>query len=494
MQDVATVAKGRSSIPAPASLLAIQIVQAAVRPNITVNELVAVCQNDPAFVARLFASVNNVSFGLNRRVNTVQHGVSLLGVRGVRNLALATCVTEMAPVGKDGDILLAVSLRRAVAAKLVATKLAKPAAEDYFALGMLLELGLLVSARENLAAAANIARAPANTRVLLERATGLEDHAHRGGRLAKSWNLDLEMVRAIAHHHDRNPPTTDFGTVAWLAERLAAVFEGGDVSRNRVDAIEAGARLRISAKDIDELLRVLPTQVAEAARDLKRKIEVQVDIEVLLRDANKALVDVNRSYVDLVQRLEELVSEKERIADELKSATNDLTTLALADRLTGLNNRRSFDDLLIRDLARADRQKTVVSVISVQADSFKRINDTYGHSAGDLVLEAIAEVLRASVRASDVVARIGGEEFAIILPQTDAQNAVVVAERVRSSMAARVFAGPKSTTFQVTVSLGIAMTQGPGCRTHATALMDAADGALQAAKLAGRNCIHIGTI
>src|SRR5262245_55125059 len=96
-----------NSLPSPASLLAIQIVQAAVRPSITVPELVALCQNDPTFVARLLSHCNSATLGLNRRVTGVQHAVSLLGVRGVRNLALATCVTEMAPIGENGDWVLA---------------------------------------------------------------------------------------------------------------------------------------------------------------------------------------------------------------------------------------------------------------------------------------------------------------------------------------------------------------------------------------------------
>src|SRR5262245_35771698 len=96
----------QTSLPAPGSLLAIQIVQAAVRPTITVPELVALCGNDPGFVVRLLAHVNSATLGLNRRVTGVQHAVSLLGVRGVRNLALATCVTEMTPLGEEGDWLL----------------------------------------------------------------------------------------------------------------------------------------------------------------------------------------------------------------------------------------------------------------------------------------------------------------------------------------------------------------------------------------------------
>jgi diguanylate cyclase (GGDEF)-like protein len=481
-----------TSIPSPASLLAIQIVQAAVRPSITVPELVSLCQNDPAFVARLLQHCNSATLGLNRRVTGVQHAVSLLGVRGVRNLALTTCVTEMAPIGENGDWVLALCLRRAIAAKMIAQKLAKADLDDYFTIGMLLEIALVNRAKDEAGMA--VARAPANTRVMLDRSASQEDHVARGARMARSFHLDPELVGAIACHHDREPPSSQLGAVAWLAERVAGVFEGGDVSKNRVDAIEGGTKLGLKPQVVDELLAAIPNQVREVSIELKRDVGPQVNLDLLLRDAHACLIEVNRSYVDLIHRLEGMVREKEQMATELQQATDQLKTLALTDSLTGCGNRRAFEDALKRDLARADRQGTPLSLILIDADMFKDVNDTHGHQVGDAVLQMIAETLAECVRASDVVARVGGEEFALLLPNTPSEGAMVVAERARASIARKRVAGSNNREVRVSVSLGVATVQGPRCRGMERALFDAADRALYAAKQQGRNRTLTGVL
>lgn len=480
------------SLPSPASLLAVQIVQAAVRPNITVPELVALCQHDPAFVGRLLSHVNSATLGVNRKVTGVQHAVSLLGIRGVRNIALATCVTEMAPIGENGDWLLALCLRRAISAKLIAQKLGKTDLDDYFTIGMLLEIAFLGRGLDG--PTAQIARSPAGTRVTLERAAGQEDHAHRGARIARSWHLDGEIISAIARHHDKEPPASELAQVAWLAERLAGVFEGGDVSKNRVDAIEGGAKINLAATVVDEMLKAIPTMVKDVAAELKRDVGPQVDLDLLLRDATACLIEINRNYVDLIRQLEETVKEKEAVTEELKEATVKLTTMALSDGLTGCANHRAFQEALVRDLARADRQGTHLSLIIIDADLFKQVNDKHGHKVGDSVLKMIAETLTECVRASDVVARIGGEEFALILPNTPAEGALVVAERARNAIAKKSVKGSGSRETHVTVSLGIASTQGPRCRGHEKVLFEAADRALYQAKQQGRNRSIIGSL
>jgi diguanylate cyclase (GGDEF)-like protein len=479
------------SLPSPASLLAVQIVQAAARPSVSVNELVNTCQLDPAFVMRLLSRANSAAFAANRKVTSVQHAVSLLGVRGTRNLALASCVGEMAPSGSDGDALLGLCLRRGIASKLIAQRTGTLAPEDGFCMGMLLDTGLLVKASNNLKGASELARLPSATRCMVERAAGQEEHTRLGARLTKAWHLDDELVAAIAHHHDVHAPRLALGAVGWLAERLAAVFEGGDVSRNRLAAVEGGAQLGLSAHVVDELLKAIPTAVQEVAAEFQRDVGPQRDIDLLLRDANAALVEINRTYGELVAQLESLLKEKERLAQELEAANTKLTSLALTDGLTGLHNHRAFQSALTRELARADRERSPLSLVVLDADHFKQVNDTHGHPVGDAVLGKLAEILQRTIRVSDLAARVGGEEFALLLPDTDAEGALVVAERARSAVAQTVMQGP-ATEFQLTISLGIAMTRGPGCRGRERALYEAADTALYAAKQAGRNRTVIG--
>jgi diguanylate cyclase (GGDEF)-like protein len=482
-----------SSIPISASSLAIQIVQAAVKPSATVNELIALCQNDAGLGARVLAYVNSPGFGLNRRVAGVQHAVALLGIRGTRNLAVTMCVVDMTPLGDEGDALITVCLRRGVIAKLLAEKLARSTLDDYFTLGMLMEVGLLVKARTDLAGSAALARSPAQTRVTIERASGQEDHAKLGARLARSWQLGEEMANAVLHHHDRTHQGTPLGGVAWLAEAVAGVFENGDAARSRSIAIEGASTLGITANDLDSLLKVVPQALSDAARHFGRDLGPQTGIDTLLHDTSEALVELNRSYADTIDKLEGLLREKEHLVAALKTADEKLATLALTDAVTGLPNHRAFREALIRDLARADRAQTPVALVLLEVDLFAQIQQTHGSAASDLVLSAIAEVVHRAVRTTDVPGRVSGEKFGLILPNTNLQGAMVVTERARTQIAARPFQGA-SGEFFVTASLGLAITTGPGCRGREDALMTAAESGLQMAKQAGRNRFMVGSL
>jgi diguanylate cyclase (GGDEF)-like protein len=165
----------------------------------------------------------------------------------------------------------------------------------------------------------------------------------------------------------------------------------------------------------------------------------------------------------------------------------ELARLSMTDPLTGLPNRRRFDDALARAWKSSDRSGSPLSVLMVDADHFKRFNDRYGHAVGDLVLQSLARALSASVhRPDDLVCRFGGEEFAIILPSTDLAGAVRVAENIHAQASA--IAMPQAGTGPgcVTVSVGISCTASEGS-VGADDLLRLADEAVYCAKARGRN-------
>lgn len=160
---------------------------------------------------------------------------------------------------------------------------------------------------------------------------------------------------------------------------------------------------------------------------------------------------------------------------------------AHTDVLTGVANRRAFDNELQRRLAENARHGSPVNVLLIDVDFFKRFNDQHGHLAGDRVLRGVARVLLSTFRENDLVARYGGEEFAVLLASVQISQAAQVAERSRISIEQQPFRlGDED--FSVTVSLGLAAVL-PG--ESATALVERADAALYASKQAGRNCTHV---
>ena len=155
----------------------------------------------------------------------------------------------------------------------------------------------------------------------------------------------------------------------------------------------------------------------------------------------------------------------------------------MTDKLTGLYNRRKLDELLDEELIRARRYKVEVSIIMLDIDHFKRVNDTYGHGVGDDVLVGMARLLREHTRDADALGRLGGEEFVVVCRHSNAEACLQSAIKLREAIAAHHFPG----VGQVTSSFGIA-----SCRPDDTAatLLARADAALYRAKYAGRNRVE----
>ncbi|KAB8042430.1 diguanylate cyclase domain-containing protein [Janthinobacterium aquaticum] len=172
---------------------------------------------------------------------------------------------------------------------------------------------------------------------------------------------------------------------------------------------------------------------------------------------------------------------------QLEEANRKLATLSITDGLTGLANRRHFDEVLLREQARSARAGQPLAVIMLDVDHFKQYNDRYGHQAGDACLSRIAQALQAGMRrAGDLAARYGGEEFSIVLPNVGAQEAQQVGAALRAAVEALDIVHDAAPAGRVTISVGIAVQPAPG-GADGDALMRLADAALYGAKGAGRN-------
>ncbi len=206
-----------------------------------------------------------------------------------------------------------------------------------------------------------------------------------------------------------------------------------------------------------------------------------VAVLLLWRWRQRDLVHQKRALEDAVQRrTQDLESEKK----ELLHAREQMRHYAERDGLTGLWNHRIIIDQLRREVDRAQRNGTPLSIILADLDRFKSINDTFGHPCGDAVLRAVAEILTSSVRSYDWVGRYGGEEFLTILPGASLPHARSRAEQLRASIeSARIPDGGR--TIQITASLGVAS----GVPADFEGLLRAADAALYRAKHSGRNCV-----
>lgn len=200
---------------------------------------------------------------------------------------------------------------------------------------------------------------------------------------------------------------------------------------------------------------------------------------------------VDERTVDLQRQSERLLrvdAEREQLLTRLRQQTEDFERLAHEDPLTGLPNRRRFDEALAHEFARSARSGEAWSLAMIDIDHFKQVNDRHSHAVGDQALRAVADVLRACGRDMDTVARLGGEEFALLMPHTALAQALGVCERLRMAVRSHDCAGI-APGLVVTISIGVAAWPE---HADAAAVMEAADAALYRAKAGGRDRVMSG--
>ncbi len=267
-----------------------------------------------------------------------------------------------------------------------------------------------------------------------------------------------------------------------------------------------GRALPLSERRESHAVRKRAGHLAQLAGRLFRLVHAvaeDVDLhQTRIKQANQDLAAAGPSEGGqlaevVLKTVAEIVHVNERLQNRLSAAEEKLQqqaiqiqshiTEARTDPLTGLPNRRAFDDELVRRVAEWQRKKATFCLLLADIDHFKALNDRYGHPAGDEVLRGLAEALKTALREMDLVARIGGEEFGMILPSTNYRDAMHAAQRVRAAVAASRFATGAGTAISTTISLGLASVR---TGDDPVALLRRADQALYASKHGGRNCGH----
>ncbi|WP_394688710.1 diguanylate cyclase [Hoeflea sp.] len=216
---------------------------------------------------------------------------------------------------------------------------------------------------------------------------------------------------------------------------------------------------------------------------------MSTSVDRLVQGANH-FAEGNRSHrihVELPPELTRVAQEFNHMIGRIHEAEEVLNDMARQDELTGLANRRAFEAVLPDMMGRAKRFEEQFTLLAIDIDHFKQVNDTHGHAAGDEVLRAVARTMKDTMRDSDRVFRVGGEEFAVLLPRTDGATARLAAERIRQAVEMAPVS-LKSTEIAVTVSIGMASTLD---FLEKSDLLEAADAALYRAKHEGRNRVAI---
>jgi diguanylate cyclase (GGDEF)-like protein len=255
-------------------------------------------------------------------------------------------------------------------------------------------------------------------------------------------------------------------------QMLADAFERADNLRSALDHTREYQRLESKFRDSESERRV---QAFAVRHDLDRARN-QAEIERL-----KSV-----ELAGLLETLRSLDREKDQLLEKLREQSRELEKQVVTDPLTNIFNRRHLEAVLREEFVKANRNKMPLPVAVMDIDSFKRVNDTFGHALGDLVLQTVAQIMLAQVRPGDLLARYGGEEFVMALPRSSQEQAVQICERMRLAIAEHDWASLHP-QLQITVSIGLSCD--PGAKNHEH-LLSLADQKLYLAKDAGRNCLR----
>jgi len=479
------------SLPA----VALQVLRLCQSEDLDLGQIAKVLTNDPALSAKMLRLVNSPSYGLRQQVRTIPHALALLGVNAVRTLALSfSLAADMRGKSQPG-IDLKVYWRRSVLSGVAARELATaaglgPVKEEAFLAALLQDIGRLALARVAPDLYAPLSERAGGDHVVLEMLERGElgaDHAEVGHWLTSNWKLPAPLCLSVQLSHGlpapegTSPEVVRMARVVAVSGLLADIWVREDTQDATVLAREqAQFLLNLGPAQLDPVL----AGIAAAMGDVSSLFEIDLgkpdQITAVLDEAQETLLMVSLGT-------SRQVATAHKAIDTLQAKTRALEEESQKDVLTGLANRARLDAFLDGELKAVARSAKPLSLILIDVDHFKKVNDTYGHPAGDKVLMGVANGLKTRLRPRDLVARYGGEEFVLVLPETDPEGALVVAERVRQVIEAAVHPISSNQTLRVTISLGCATSGGKLPFVGAADLLESADKALYAAKRSGRN-------
>ena len=235
------------------------------------------------------------------------------------------------------------------------------------------------------------------------------------------------------------------------------------------------AKLDQVAEGVNHLAKAYGRQFNEQQKLVRFSDRMQLE----LHEANQRMTEQADELTDLNLALTAEIEQRKKLEEELRH-------LASTDSLTGLLTRRRFFELGAAELARMNRRKKPISIIIMDLDYFKRINDQYGHAVGDQVLASVGRLYRTKLREFDIIGRLGGEEFGLVLPETDLEAARLIAERFRRELRTLQW-NQQDQTLTVTASMGLAQLQ--SAEQTLEEAFSRADSALYQAKALGRDRI-----
>lgn len=461
MADIKDFFKERIRLPSP-PIVALKILKAVRSDDSSFEDLSEIIKVDPALTAQVLKLANSSLYGLTKNVDSLAQATALIGTQTLKNIALSFVFVgkfQMVPKGGfDMELFWRRAVTSAVATQVLA-KYIKYQDKDIFVTSLLQDIGILIlflSDNDSYCEVLDNKRISVAPIAEAEKEKFGFDHAEIGSYLLEIWGLSENICKPIRFHHSSEKSNThrESALVISIADKISSIYHG---SRSTGRAIEVHEMMEEEYELSEDVTDRIIDEVGENAQEILELFAINPGemkpLSLMIQEANEELRRLNFTYEQIVLDLKQAKQNAEKLAVGLKQANDRLRELTICDELTGLYNHRYFQETLGKEIDKHKRYGNVLSLLILDIDYFKNINDTFGHQAGDCVLKEIGKIMSNLVRSCDIVARYGGDEFVIILPETGTAGAKVLAQRVRRGIEQYKMTC-EAKTISVTVSIG----------------------------------------
>ena len=478
--------------------VALEVIDLGKNPAAGLPELAQIVVLDPALSVKILKVANSSLYGLRRKTENVRQALAVMGFDAaltlVLSFSLSTSINTSYASGLDKvnfwhRSVLTATIARCLGEQLEMSRLL----EELFLAGLLQDIGILALHSMVAQDYEPLLEAAQNHDHLaeLEREQWQADHTEVGAWLLNEWALPNFIQSAVAGSHDPGQIETSSQQEVNIIAHIAVANRIADVWMNPGEETLATAAIESAREwlDIGESeYTTLQSRVAEAIP------EISVLFEIDLPDPQQTMAILDQAREILAVRNLQLMREAKEAQHKIKTLetrTRSLEEQTRHDTLTGAYNRSYLDAVLEREFQLSKQQDWPISLAFIDLDHFKRVNDTYGHQAGDKVLVAVAHLLLSSIRQSDILARYGGEEFVLALPGTNREGGKLVMERLLKALEAEEHHVAADAIIHVTASIGLTTFDNERRFESVFDLLRTADEAVYAAKAKGRNCLVI---
>jgi diguanylate cyclase (GGDEF)-like protein len=478
------------NFPSPPGV-ATHIIELAQDPDIEMGKVAKALSMDSALSTKILRIANSPLYAQRRKSDNLRQALVVLGLNATLTLALSFSLVKTLRGAKANGLSYGLYWRRALlaatAARALGDALHHSSAEEIFLAALLQDVGMLALDKAVPDLYSQGEQLQRNHRALAEHEKKRlqVDHAHVGGWLMAQWHLPERLHRAITNSHQLDlsfsaDPAHIFDRCVAVSGPVADLFLLDPEQRQFAEtALCAERSLGLDKMAFGQVLGTIGAMIPETEAIFESDLLAKQHPELILEQAREVLMLRSLHALREINTLRVAAEDGASRALELEEETR-------RDALTGVYNRAYLDQFLQREFENSTRHDWPLSVAFADLDNFKGINDSFGHQAGDRILQETARILRGNTRETDLIARFAGEAFVVVLPATDAETARSICERI--VMAFR-------TTGHVIGSDHAHVTISIGCATHGTqTLFDnvgefvkAADQALYTAKLRGRN-------